>query len=101
MEALAETNDHTLNIHEGFIKLCKLLGLFKPVRGRKKIYSGHLRKALQRLTSSANNIPSLPADSKDGETNTPQNMENIQTGNPGEAGHTGAGIKPGGRYDYM
>jgi hypothetical protein len=33
------------------------------------------------------------------ERNTLKDMEDIQTGNPGEAGHTGAGIKPGGRYD--
>jgi hypothetical protein len=36
-----------------------LVGLFKPIRGRKKIYSRYLRKALQRLTSSINNIPSF------------------------------------------
>jgi hypothetical protein len=28
-----------------------------------------------------------------------QSPADIQAGNPGEAGHTGAGIKPGGRYD--
>jgi hypothetical protein len=36
--------------------MSNLLGLFKPVRGGRKIYSGHLRRALQRLTASANNI---------------------------------------------
>jgi hypothetical protein len=56
MEALAELIPY-LEYPMGYIKLCNLLGLFKPIRGRKKIYSGHLRKALQRLTVSTNNIP--------------------------------------------
>jgi hypothetical protein len=56
MEALAELIPY-LEYPMGYIKLCNLLGLFKPIRGRKKIYSGHLRKALQRLTASTNNIP--------------------------------------------
>jgi hypothetical protein len=56
MEALAELIPY-LEYPMGFVKLCNLLGLFKPIRGRKKIYSGHLRKALQRMTVSANNIP--------------------------------------------
>jgi hypothetical protein len=37
-------------------KTRNLLGLFKPIRGRRKIYSGHLRRALQRLTASTYNI---------------------------------------------
>jgi hypothetical protein len=56
MEALAELIPY-LEYPMGYIKLCNLLGLFKPIRGGKKIYSGHLRKALQRLTVSTNNIP--------------------------------------------
>jgi hypothetical protein len=56
MEALAELIPY-LEYPMRYIKLCNLLGLFKPIRGRKKIYSGHLRKALQRLTVSTNNIP--------------------------------------------
>jgi hypothetical protein len=56
MEALAELIPY-LEYPMSYIKLCNLLGLFKPIRGRKKIYSGHLRKALQRLTASTNNIP--------------------------------------------
>jgi hypothetical protein len=56
MEALAELMPY-LVYPMGYIKLCNLLGLFKPIRGKKKIYSGHLRKALQRLTASTNNIP--------------------------------------------
>jgi hypothetical protein len=36
--------------------MSNLLGLFKPIRGGRKIYSGHLRRALQRLTASVNNI---------------------------------------------
>jgi hypothetical protein len=39
----------------GLRRMINLLGLFRPVRGRKKIYSGHLRSALQRLTASTNN----------------------------------------------
>ena len=45
-----------LDSSKGFRKTRNLLGLFKPIRGRRKIYSGHLRRALQRLTASANNI---------------------------------------------
>ncbi len=56
MEALAELMPY-LDFPKGFLKLCNLLGLFKPVGGRKKIYHGHLRRALQRLTASVNNVP--------------------------------------------
>jgi hypothetical protein len=47
----------------GLRKMINLLGLLKPIRGRKKIYNGYLRKALQRLTASANNTspPQLTA----------------------------------------
>jgi hypothetical protein len=44
-----------LDPSKGFRKTSNLLGLFKPIRGGRKIYSGHLRRALQRLTASANN----------------------------------------------
>jgi len=54
-EALAELITY-LDPSKGFRKTRNLLGLFKPIRGRRKIYSGHLRRALQRLTVSANNI---------------------------------------------
>ncbi len=54
-EALAELIAY-LDPSKGFRKTRNLLGLFKPIRGRRKIYSGHLRRALQRLTASANNI---------------------------------------------
>jgi hypothetical protein len=63
MEALAELVVY-LDPTKGFRKTVNLLGLFKPVRGRKKIYSGHLRKALQRLTASTNNIRSLQLTAK-------------------------------------
>ncbi len=56
MEALAEILTY-IDPSEGFRKTASLLGLFKPVRGRQKIYDGRLRQALQRLTSSVNNIP--------------------------------------------
>jgi hypothetical protein len=55
MEALAELIIY-LDPSKGFRKTRNLLGLFKPIRGGRKIYSGHLRRALQRLTASANNI---------------------------------------------
>jgi hypothetical protein len=53
-EALAELITY-LDPSKGFRKTRNLLGLFKPIRGRRKIYSGHLRRALQRLTASTNN----------------------------------------------
>jgi hypothetical protein len=58
MEALAELIAY-LDPFKGFRKTRNLLGLFKPIRGGRKIYSGHLRRALQRLTVSANNISPL------------------------------------------
>jgi len=58
MEALAELVVY-LEPSKGWRKTRNLVGLFKPIRGRKKIYDGRLRKALQRLTASANHIPSL------------------------------------------
>jgi hypothetical protein len=58
MEALAEILTY-VDPSKTFRKTVNLLGLFKPIRGRKKIYDGRLRQALQRLTSSANNIRSL------------------------------------------
>jgi hypothetical protein len=54
MDALAELVVY-LEPSKGWRKTRNLVGLFKPIRGRKKIYSGCLRKALQRLTASANN----------------------------------------------
>jgi hypothetical protein len=53
-EALAELIAY-IDPSKGFRKMSNLLGLFKPIRGGRKIYSGHLRRALQRLTASANN----------------------------------------------
>jgi hypothetical protein len=57
-EALAELITY-LDPSKGFRKTRNLLGLFKPIRGGRKIYSGHLRRALQRLTASANNNTSF------------------------------------------
>jgi hypothetical protein len=54
MEALAELIEY-LDPSKGFRKSRNLLGLFKLIRGGRRIYSGHLRRALQRLTASANN----------------------------------------------
>jgi hypothetical protein len=44
-EALAELIAY-LDPSKGFRKTRNLLGLFKPTRERRKIYSGHLRRAL-------------------------------------------------------
>jgi hypothetical protein len=63
MEALAELITY-LDPSKGFRKTRNLLGLFKPIRGRRKIYSGHLRRALQRLTVSANNTASFQLTSR-------------------------------------
>jgi DNA-binding MurR/RpiR family transcriptional regulator len=57
-EALAELIAY-LDPFKGFRKTGNILGLFKPIRGGRKIYSGHLRRALQRLTASTNNISPL------------------------------------------
>ncbi len=54
-EAIAEIIVY-IDPSKGFRRIANLVGLFKPVRGKKKIYSGHLRKALQRLTASVNGI---------------------------------------------
>jgi hypothetical protein len=58
-EALAELMPY-IDQPMGLRKMINLLGLFKPIHGKKKIYSGHLRKALQRITASANNTSSSP-----------------------------------------
>jgi hypothetical protein len=63
MEALAELITY-LDPSRGFRKTRNLLGLFKPIRERGKIYSGHLRRALQRLTASANNTASFQLTAK-------------------------------------
>jgi len=62
-EALAELMPY-IDQPMGLRKMINLLGLFKPIHGKKKIYDGRLRKALQRLTASANNIRSLQLTAK-------------------------------------
>jgi hypothetical protein len=54
-EALAELIAY-IDPSKGFRKTSNLVGLFKPIRGRRKIYSGHLRRTLQRLRTSTKNI---------------------------------------------
>jgi len=54
-EALAEIIVY-IDPSKRFRKTANLVGLFKPVRGKKKIYDGRLRQALQRLTASANGV---------------------------------------------
>jgi hypothetical protein len=54
MEALAELIVY-IEPSKGWRKTKNLVGLFKPIHGRKKFYDGWLRKALQRLTASVNN----------------------------------------------
>jgi hypothetical protein len=58
LEALAELIVY-LDPGKGFRKTSDYLGLYKPIRGKKKIYDGRLRQALQRMTASINNIRSL------------------------------------------
>jgi hypothetical protein len=53
MEALAELIVY-IEPSKGFRKTKNLVGLFKPIHGRKRFYDDRLRKALQRLTASAN-----------------------------------------------
>jgi hypothetical protein len=54
-EALAELIAY-IDPSKGFRKTSNLVGLFKPIRGRRKIYSRHLRRTLQRLRTSTKNI---------------------------------------------
>jgi hypothetical protein len=75
-EALAELIAY-LDPFKGFRKTSNLLGLFKPIRGGRKIYSGHLRRALQRLTASANKYHSIPTDREDGEGGVIESLEDI------------------------
>ena len=63
VEALAEIVAY-LAPDKGFRKTANLFGLFKPIRGRKKIYDGRLRRALQRLTSTINGTPLLKSTAK-------------------------------------
>ena len=62
MEALAEIITYIDG--RGFVKTANLFGLFKQVSGKKKIYDGRLRKALQRLTASVNRIPPIQLTAK-------------------------------------
>jgi len=54
-EALAEIIVY-IDPSKRFRKTANLMGLFKPIHGKKKIYDGRLRQALQRLTASVNGI---------------------------------------------
>ena len=56
-EALAELLTYLDS--KGFRKAANYVGLFRPTRGKRKIYDGRLRQALQRLTTATNSIPSL------------------------------------------
>jgi len=93
MEALAELIIY-LDRSKGFRKTRNLLGLFKPIRGGRRIYSGHLRHALQRLTASANNTTVFQLTARMEKGGVIESLEDIYAGSPWEAGHTGAGIKP-------
>jgi hypothetical protein len=99
-EALAELITY-LDPFKGFRKTRNLLGLFKPIRGGRKIYSGHLRRALQKLTASANNIRTCELTAKKEKEILSRIWRTYRMEALGEAGHTGAGIKPGGRYDEV
>jgi hypothetical protein len=98
-EALAELIAY-LDPSKGFRKTRNLLGLFKPIRGGRKIYSGHLRRALQRLTASVNNTRSSQLAAKK-EKEILSRIWRMYRQEALEAGHAGAGIKPGGRHDVM
>ena len=93
MEALAELIAY-IDPSKGFRKTRNLLGLFKPIRGGRRIYSGHLRHALQRLTASANNTTVFQLTARMEKGGVIESLEDIYAGSPWEAGHTGAGIKP-------
>jgi len=54
-EALAEIIVY-IDPSKRFRKTANLMGLFKPIRGKKKIYDRRLRQALQRLATSTNGI---------------------------------------------
>jgi hypothetical protein len=54
---------------------------------------------LQRLTASANNISPLQLTARMEKGGVIESLEDVWDGSPWEAGHTGAGIKPRGRYD--
>jgi hypothetical protein len=92
-EALAELITY-LDPSKGFRKTRNLPGLFKHIRGRRKIYSGHLRRALQRLTASTNNNTSFRLTARMEKGGVIESLEDIYAGSPWEAGHAGAGIKP-------
>jgi hypothetical protein len=99
LEALAELIPY-LGQPMGLRKMINLLGLFRPVRGRKKIYSGHLRRALQRLTASENNTTSFRLTAKK-EKQMLSKIWRIYRQEALEAGHADAGIKPRGRHDGL
>jgi|GEM_PF-122894 len=63
VEALAEIVAY-LDLDKGFRKTANLFGFFKPIRGRRKIYDGRLRQALQRLTCATNGITSFKLTAK-------------------------------------
>jgi hypothetical protein len=99
MEALAELIIY-LDRSKGFRKTRNLLWLFKPIRGRRRIYSGHLRRALQRLTASENNTTSFRLTAKK-EKQMLSKIWRIYRQEALEAGHADAGIKPRGRHDGL
>jgi len=92
-EALAELIAY-IDPSKGFRKMSNLLGLFKPIRGGRRIYSGHLRRALQRLTASANNTTVFQLTARMEKGGVIESLEDIYAGSPWEAGHAGTGIKP-------
>jgi hypothetical protein len=75
-EALAELITY-IDPSKGFRKTSNLLGLFKPIRGRRKIYSGHLRRALQRLTTSTKKHQNTSNNREDGEGNPLKSLEDV------------------------
>jgi len=98
MEALAELLVY-LDPSKGWRKTKNLLGLFKPIHAKKKIYSGYLRKALQRLTASANNIRSLQLTAKKEKEMLSRIWRIYRQEVLGRLAMPAQGIKPGGRHN--
>ncbi len=95
MEALAELITY-IDSSRGFVRTASLVGLFRPVRGKKKIYSRSLRRALQRLTASVNGVTPFQLKAKL-EKHTLYKVWRTCVEEAQGAGHTGqaTGIKPG------
>jgi hypothetical protein len=98
MEALAELLVY-LDPSKGWRETKNLLGLFKPIHAKKKIYSGYLRKALHRLTASANNIRSFQLTARMEKEMLSRIWRIYRQEVLGRLAIPAQGIKPGGRHN--